>query len=62
MAFNYGEPNNYFLLSLGTGRLRTDMVPEHAGLKDIGPIVDVFQESSNFFLERGKINVILDLQ
>ena len=41
MAFN-SNSENYFLLSLGTGRLPCENIPQFAGIKDIIPIMDSF--------------------
>ena len=49
MSMNSGNHENYFLLSLGTGRLPCENIPESAGLKDISPIIDSFTESANYF-------------
>lgn len=54
MAFNSRNENNYFLLSLGTGRLPSQNIPEYAGIKDLAPIIDSFTESACYFTERGK--------
>ena len=43
---------NYFLLSLGTGRLINDAIPESAGIMNLAPIIDSFTESANFFIEK----------
>jgi len=53
MAFNSRNENNYFLLSLGTGRLPSETIPEYAGIKDLAPIIDSFTESACYFTERG---------
>ena len=37
---NEAHKKNYFLLSLGTGRLRKEVIPSNAGIKDIAPIID----------------------
>lgn len=50
ISANSSNADNYFLLSLGTGRLPSETIPESAGLKDISPIIDSFSESSNSFL------------
>lgn len=46
---NSGNNDNYFLLSLGTGRLPSEAIPEAAGLKDLSPIIDSFSQSANYF-------------
>ena len=51
-ATNLGNDNNYFLLSLGTGRLKTENIPEYAGIKDLAPIIDSFTTSASYFTER----------
>ena len=58
IAANSGTPDNYFLLSLGTGKLPNEVVPESAGLKDIVPILDSLSYASANFLERGKTILI----
>jgi patatin-like phospholipase/acyl hydrolase len=50
---NSGSKNNYFLLSLGTGRLKCEVIPESAGIVNLAPIIDSFTESANFFIEKG---------
>lgn len=52
ISANAGSPQNYFLVSFGTGKLPSQNIPESAGLKDISPIIDTYAESSNYFLER----------
>ena len=42
IAQNEAGKVNYFLLSLGTGRLTTDAVPESAGIINLAPIIDSF--------------------
>jgi hypothetical protein len=42
ISANSAAADNYFLLSLGTGRLPSETIPESAGLKDISPIIDGF--------------------
>jgi len=54
IAANSGTPDNYFLLSLGTGKLPNEVIPEFAGLKDIAPIIDSFTDAAANFVERGK--------
>jgi hypothetical protein len=44
---------NHFLLSLGTGRLMIDAIPEKAGIANLAPIIDCFTESASFFIEKG---------
>ena len=39
---NESHKKNYFLLSLGTGRIKNDGIPSHAGIKDLAPIIDCF--------------------
>ena len=51
-AINQGAEDNFFLLSLGTGRVAESGVPMNAGLKDVSPVIDSFAESSNYFIER----------
>jgi patatin-like phospholipase/acyl hydrolase len=46
---NESSKKNYFLLSLGTGRLKNDAIPENAGFKDLAPIIDSFSEAANNF-------------
>lgn len=58
---NEAHKKNYFLLSLGTGRLINEAIPSNAGIKDLAPIIDSFTESANFFIEKGKISFIVDL-
>jgi len=53
MAQNQANKKNYFLLSLGTGRLKNEAIPENAGIKDLAPIIDSFTESANYFIEKG---------
>ena len=53
IAQNESGKVNYFLLSLGTGRLTTDAVPENAGIINLAPIIDSFTESATFFIEKG---------
>ena len=53
ISANSGHEDNFFLLSLGTGRLKSEAIPEFAGIKDLGPIIDSFTESANYFTERG---------
>lgn len=53
MSTNSGNNENFFLVSLGTGRLPSENIPENAGLKDLSPIIDSFTESANYFTERG---------
>ena len=50
---NEANRKGYFLLSLGTGRLRKAAVPTNAGIKDLSPIIDSFTESANYFVEKG---------
>ncbi len=47
---NEAHKKNYFLLSLGTGRLINQAIPSNAGIKDLAPIIDSFTESANFFI------------
>lgn len=42
IATNSGSTDNYFMLSLGTGKLPSEVIPEYAGLKDLAPIIDSF--------------------
>ena len=42
ISVNSGSTDNYFLLSLGTGKLPNEVIPEYAGLKDLSPIIDSF--------------------
>ncbi len=58
---NEANRKGYFLLSLGTGRLRKMAVPSNAGIKDLSPIIDSFTESANYFVEKGIDIFIVDL-
>lgn len=61
IANNEAVKNNYFLLSLGTGRLKNEAIPESAGIVNLAPIIDSFTESANFFIEKGTFMANLDL-
>lgn len=49
---NEAHKKNYFLLSLGTGKLKNEAIPENAGIKDLAPIIDSFTISANYFIEK----------
>lgn len=53
LAVNQGADENYFLLSLGTGRTKEAGIVKNAGLINAIPVIDSFTESSNYFIERG---------
>lgn len=55
---NEAAKNNYFLLSLGTGRLKNEAIPESAGIVNLAPIIDSFTESASFFIEKGNISIM----
>ena len=41
-AQNESGKVNYFLLSLGTGKMIADAIPESAGIINLAPIIDSF--------------------
>lgn len=50
IAQNESNKNNYFLLSLGTGRPKNEAIPQNAGIANIEPVIDGFTVAANYFI------------
>jgi len=53
LAQNEENKKNYFLLSLGTGKMKNEAIPSKAGMVNIEPIIDGFTVAANCFIEKG---------